>query len=99
MILHFSHIGLTDGLTFMIPFGGWVPATRLWLPLRPPLPGRGGAPAQIDNRASSRTPDGSKSYALAAPSGARSEACSVSAECHGVRTLGPSRVIATVNSK
>jgi hypothetical protein len=21
MILHFSHIGLTDGLTFMIPFG------------------------------------------------------------------------------
>jgi hypothetical protein len=26
MILHFSHIGLTDGLTFMFPFGGWVPA-------------------------------------------------------------------------
>jgi hypothetical protein len=42
MILHFSHIGFTDGLTFMIPFG-WVPATRLWLPLRPPLPGRGDA--------------------------------------------------------
>jgi hypothetical protein len=39
--LHFSHIGLTDGLTFMIPFGDWVPATRLWLPLRPPLPSRG----------------------------------------------------------
>jgi hypothetical protein len=38
MILHFSHIGLTDGLTFMIPFGDWVPATRLWLPVRPPLP-------------------------------------------------------------
>jgi hypothetical protein len=38
MILHFSHIGLTDGLTFMIPFGDWVPATRLWLPFRPPLP-------------------------------------------------------------
>jgi hypothetical protein len=49
MILHFSHIGLTDGLTFMIPFGGWVPATRLWLPLRPPLPGRGDALAQKDN--------------------------------------------------
>jgi hypothetical protein len=46
MILHFSHIGLTDGLTFMIPFGGCVPATRLWLPLRPPLPGRGHAIAQ-----------------------------------------------------
>jgi hypothetical protein len=25
MILHFSHIGFTDGLTFMIPFGGWIP--------------------------------------------------------------------------
>jgi hypothetical protein len=46
MILHFSHIGLTDGLTFMIPFGGWVPATRLWLPLRLPLPSRGYALAQ-----------------------------------------------------
>jgi hypothetical protein len=32
MILHFSHIGLTDGLTFMIPFRRLVPAARLWLP-------------------------------------------------------------------
>jgi len=31
MILHFSHIGLTDGRTFMIPFG-WFQSTRLWLP-------------------------------------------------------------------
>jgi hypothetical protein len=31
MILHFSHIGLTDGRTFMIPFG-CAPAPRLWLP-------------------------------------------------------------------
>jgi hypothetical protein len=46
MILHFSHIGFTDGLTFMIPFGGWVPAARLWLPLRPPLPSRGYALAR-----------------------------------------------------
>jgi hypothetical protein len=40
MILHFSHIGLTDGLTFMIPFG-WshdralaavvAAATRSWM--------------------------------------------------------------------
>jgi hypothetical protein len=39
MILHFSHIGLTDGRTFMVPFGldatGW-----LWLPVRLPLPSR-----------------------------------------------------------
>jgi hypothetical protein len=40
MILHFSHIGLTDGLTFMIPFGwscdpalaaGTAAATKSWL--------------------------------------------------------------------
>jgi len=37
MILHFSHIGLTDGLTFIDPFR-LVPAIRLWLPPRPPLP-------------------------------------------------------------
>jgi hypothetical protein len=41
MILHFSHIGFTDGRTFMIPFGGLGPATWLWLPVRQPLPGRG----------------------------------------------------------
>jgi hypothetical protein len=40
MILHFSHMGLTDGRTFMFPFW-WLPAPRLWLPLRPPLPRRG----------------------------------------------------------
>jgi hypothetical protein len=56
MILHFSHIGFTDGLTFMIPFGGWVPATRLWLPLRPPLPGRGEALARALRRASEQNP-------------------------------------------
>jgi hypothetical protein len=51
MILHFSHIGLTDGLTFMIPFSGYVPATRLWLPLRQPLPGRGFALVRADHLA------------------------------------------------
>src|SRR5262249_12572411 len=50
MILHFSHIGLTDGLTFMIPFGDWVPARRLWLPLRLPLPPRGEALVRVRNR-------------------------------------------------
>src|SRR5262249_15396016 len=50
MILHFSHIGLTDGLTFMIPFGDWVPAARLWLPFRPPLPRRGEALVRVRNR-------------------------------------------------
>jgi len=40
MILHFSHIGLTDGRTFMIPFG-WFQSPRLWQPERLPLPRRG----------------------------------------------------------
>ena len=35
MILHFSHIGLTDGRTFMFPFG-WIQAPRLWRPVRSP---------------------------------------------------------------
>jgi len=38
--LHFSHIGLTDGRTFMIPFG-LDSCAGLWLPVRPPLPPRG----------------------------------------------------------
>jgi hypothetical protein len=28
MILHFSHIGLTDGRTFMVPFQEFGPVTR-----------------------------------------------------------------------
>jgi len=40
MTLHFSHIGLTDGRTFMSPFD-WSPAARLWSPLGRPLPRRG----------------------------------------------------------
>lgn len=33
MILHFSHIGLTDGLTFMVPFELWILNDWLWRPL------------------------------------------------------------------
>jgi len=44
MILHFSHIGLTDGRTFMIPFGSREPATRLWPPHEAAATGRGRAP-------------------------------------------------------
>jgi hypothetical protein len=56
MILHFSHIGLTDGLTFMIPFGGWVPAARLWLPLWLPLPSRGDALTRTNRLAFEQDP-------------------------------------------
>jgi hypothetical protein len=50
MILHFSHIGLTDGLTFIFPFGDWFPAARLWLPHGQPLPRRGVAPMRPQRR-------------------------------------------------
>jgi hypothetical protein len=32
MILHFSHIGFTDGRTFMVPFEELCPVARLWQP-------------------------------------------------------------------
>jgi len=47
MILHFSHIGLTDGRTFTLACSsylkilGAVPSSRLWRPVRSPLPRRG----------------------------------------------------------
>jgi hypothetical protein len=40
MILHFSHIGLTDGRTFTRSFR-LIPVASLWLPVRPPLRSRG----------------------------------------------------------
>src|SRR5215211_5625029 len=40
MILHFSHIGLTEGRTVMIPFGV-VPDGVALVTVRPPLPSRG----------------------------------------------------------
>src|SRR5436305_14458281 len=42
MILHFSHIGLTDGRTFTfsaLSSIATVPTAWLWRPFRPPLPG------------------------------------------------------------
>src|SRR5258708_1653124 len=51
MILHFSHIGLTDGRTFMIPFKALGSGDRLWLPLRLPLPDRGYALAHAEQHA------------------------------------------------
>jgi hypothetical protein len=56
MTLHFSHIGLTDGLTFMIPFGA-CPATGLWLPPGPPLPNRGFATAHGNRHARKHDPE------------------------------------------
>src|ERR1700710_220879 len=62
-------------------------ATKSWRELR-----RGLATSQ------SRTPDGSNSYEPAAACSAGSPAREPAAMCHGVKTFGPSAVIATVNS-
>src|SRR5919197_4591760 len=56
MILHFSHIGLTDGRTFMVPFG-WITRTgRLWRPVRPPLPSPGNGGGTPEPRGSKARP-------------------------------------------
>src|SRR2546423_12083959 len=62
MILHFSHIGLTDGRTFMGPFE-WSPAARLWPPFRRPLPRRGTL------LAATKTPRGAHRGMIAAADG------------------------------
>lgn len=103
MILHFSHIGFTDGRTFMIPFKrclGPVPAlaaaeaaaaaTRM---------------ARTQGHADARTVDDSKGALSAAlrfggePGGRARGQTAFSPSCQGVRTRGPSAVTAIVNSK
>src|SRR6478735_2222446 len=96
MILHFSHIGLTDGRTFNGSLSDLVPATGLWLPLRLPLPRRG-VGARGRNSPLSATSDGSSEARVVR--GAQAAAALARCSCHGVSTLGPSAVIATVNSK
>src|SRR5262245_31868058 len=56
MILHFSHIGLTDGRTFMVPFGGITRTGRLWRPVRPPLPSPGNGGGTPEPRGSRARP-------------------------------------------
>src|SRR5436305_6660245 len=98
MTLHFSHIGLTDGRTFMGPFD-WNPATWLWPPLRQPLPRPDRCLQQeiaLERAhrgmiASAKVPTG------AVPAG--QAAARLPSTCQGVRTRGPSASIATVNSK
>src|SRR5215475_3701277 len=56
MILHFSHIGFTDGRTFMVPFG-WITRTgRLWRPVRSPLPSPGNGGGTPEPRGSRARP-------------------------------------------
>jgi hypothetical protein len=46
MILHFSHIGLTDGRTFMIPFGS-VTSEPALAAVKAAATGRGRAPHAV----------------------------------------------------
>src|SRR5919204_2572505 len=50
MILHFSHIGFTDGRTFMVPFEEFGPVARLWPPWRLPLPRHGAHACEVAAR-------------------------------------------------
>src|SRR3954447_14715027 len=88
MILHFSHIGLTDGRTFMIPFG-LDSGEWLWLPVRPPLPNSRNDACSKKDALLSATTHGSSPQAAAC----------LARSCQGVRIRGPSAVIAMVNSK
>jgi hypothetical protein len=49
MILHFSHIGLTDGRTFMIPFSGWGSGESALAAARAAATDRGYAFAHADD--------------------------------------------------
>src|SRR5271163_3819358 len=60
MILHFSHIGLTDGLTFMIPFNGWGSGDPALAAAQAAATGRGYALERRNGAHQGRTPDGSK---------------------------------------
>jgi hypothetical protein len=62
MILHFSHIGLTDGRTFMIPFGSVTSGPAL-AAVKAAATGRGRAPALCGRQ--TRTINHSKGLAVA----------------------------------
>src|ERR1700722_14116275 len=77
-----------------------APATRLWLPGRPPLPRRGVALTRQASAHSSRTADGSNyPGATAACASARCGSRLSAGRGQGVRTRGPPGGTATVNSK
>src|SRR5205085_9408103 len=84
MILHFSHMGLTEARTFTAPQSIRVKEKRRR------GPGDGQAPREQPEKISSR--DQGRFWRVYA-------ARAASSRCHGVRIWGPSAVIATVCSK
>ena len=111
MILHFSHIGLTEGRTFMFPFG-WLPARRRWRTVRRrchPPETRTHAKAGLAHGATEKhskgllapvaVPDPLCAPAEGRRGGARYAAARVLDSCQGVRIRGPADVTAMVNSK
>ena len=87
MILHFSHMGLTDARTFT------VPKTYLFIEEN-----RRGAQESAPCREQPRKVSSGASPIQAAPAVAGAP-FSASARCHGVMIRGPSAVMATVCSK
>src|SRR5690349_11227687 len=100
MILHFSHIGLTDGRTFTLASLSW-----LWVSpsssLSPALEAASGRRYRAEDRhvaqndcATSAAKHGSRADVAQAAAARPSPA-----SCQGVRIRGPDAVTATVNSK
>src|SRR3954466_7609872 len=87
MILHFSHMGLTEARTFTAPQSIRVKENRRR------GPGDGQAPREQPEKISSRDQPCFGAFALC------QAALAASSRCHGVRIRGPSAVIATVCSK
>jgi hypothetical protein len=111
MILHFSHIGLTEGRTFMFPFG--------WLYREEAQAGLSAAAAIVSvsrtHAKAERAPDATNQHSKGgavrspdpgvsddavrgAPRGSQAAARALDS-CQGVRIRGASAVTATVNSK
>jgi hypothetical protein len=94
MILHFSHIGLTDGRTFMIPFGFGPDEAALETRAVAATTSRTEC-TLTPSRARARQRRIANAYGRMTGQAA-AWAC---ASCHGVRTRGPAAVTAIVNSK
>src|SRR3954462_479040 len=97
MILHFSHIGLTDGRTFMIPFGSVTGDVALGAAAGTPYQSR--TPARTPDGAARTGHDSNPGLAPRIRPGGAPGGYATPFSCHGVRTRGPSGVTAIVNSK
>jgi hypothetical protein len=95
--LHFSHIGLTDGRTFtLVSLSSWT--TFQWY-LGVALETASDRRYLAEEHTQRKTEALQAHTEILAGVGSQAAARPPVASCHGVRTLGPSGVIAIVNSK